>query len=33
VYNMAEYLPKRRAMMQAWADHLEVLKATKRDGR
>ena len=26
VYNMAEYVPKRRAMMQAWADYLESLK-------
>ena len=26
VYNMAEYLPKRREMMQAWADYLEGLK-------
>lgn len=27
VYNMAEYLPKRREMMQAWADQLDGLKA------
>ncbi|WP_374383935.1 tyrosine-type recombinase/integrase [Thermomonas sp.] len=27
VYNMAEYLPKRREMMQAWADYLENLKS------
>lgn len=26
VYNMAEYLPKRREMMQAWADYLDGLK-------
>jgi integrase len=24
-YNFAEYLPERRRMMQAWADHLDVL--------
>ena len=28
VYNMAEYLPKRRKMMQAWADYLDALKGT-----
>ena len=26
VYNMAEYLPKRREMMQAWANYLDALK-------
>ncbi|MBU1002363.1 MAG: tyrosine-type recombinase/integrase [Proteobacteria bacterium] len=26
-YNFAEYLPKRREMMQAWADYLDGLKA------
>ncbi len=26
VYNMAEYLPQRRRMMQAWADHLDVVR-------
>ena len=26
-YNFAEFLPERRRMMQAWADHLDVLKA------
>jgi hypothetical protein len=26
-YNYAEHLPKRREMMQAWADYLEALKA------
>ena len=25
-YNFAEYLPKRRKMMQAWADYLDDLK-------
>lgn len=25
-YNFAEYLPERRAMMQAWADHLDALR-------
>jgi len=25
-YNYAEYLPERRRMMQAWADHLEGLR-------
>ena len=28
VYNMAEYLPKRREMMQAWADHLDDLRCS-----
>ncbi|MDB5787520.1 MAG: integrase [Caballeronia mineralivorans] len=27
-YNYAQYLPERRRMMQAWADHLDGLKAT-----
>lgn len=27
VYNLAEYLPERRRMMQAWADYLDCLKA------
>lgn len=26
-YNFAQYLPERRKMMQAWADHLDTLKA------
>ncbi len=26
VYNLAEYLPERRRMMQAWADYLEALR-------
>lgn len=26
-YNRAEYLPERKAMMQAWADHLDVIAA------
>jgi len=26
-YNYAEYLPKRRSMLQAWADHLDGLPA------
>lgn len=26
-YNYAEHLPKRREMMQAWADYLEGLKS------
>ena len=30
VYNMAEYLPKRREMMQAWADLLDELKGRSR---
>lgn len=25
-YNFAEYLPERRSMMQAWADHLDALR-------
>lgn len=29
VYNMAEYLPMRRTMMQAWADYLVGLKVAK----
>ena len=27
-YNFAELLPERRKMMQAWADYLDVLKAS-----
>jgi hypothetical protein len=27
-YNFAEYLPKRRRMMQAWADCLDALRAS-----
>ena len=27
VYNMAEYLPERRKMMQAWADYLDTLRS------
>jgi integrase len=26
-YNFAQHLPERRKMMQAWADHLDSLKA------
>lgn len=26
-YHRAEYLEERRAMMQAWADHLDELRA------
>ena len=26
-YNFAEHLPERRKMMQAWADHLDTLRA------
>jgi integrase len=29
-YNYAEHLPERRRMMQAWADHLDVLKEAAR---
>jgi integrase len=29
-YNFAEYLPERREMMQAWADHLDQLKSEKK---
>jgi hypothetical protein len=25
----AKYLPQRRAMMQAWADHLDALRASR----
>ncbi len=28
IYNLAEYLPERQRMMQAWADYLDTLKAT-----
>jgi len=28
-YNFAEYLPERRKMMQAWADHLDELRTEK----
>ncbi|WP_415659374.1 tyrosine-type recombinase/integrase [Roseateles sp.] len=28
-YNHAEHLPKRREMMQAWADYLDSLRASK----
>lgn len=27
IYNLAEYMPERRRMMQAWADYLDTLKA------
>ena len=30
IYNHAEYLPERRAMLQAWADYLDGLRAGKR---
>ena len=26
-YNFADYLPKRKVMMQKWADYLDELKA------
>lgn len=26
IYNLAEYLPERQRMMQAWADYLDTLK-------
>ena len=29
-YNHATYLPERRAMMQAWADHLAALRQRAR---
>lgn len=29
-YNFAEYLPERRRMMQAWADHLDALREAGR---
>lgn len=29
IYNQAKYLPERRRMMQAWADYLDVLAATR----
>lgn len=29
-YNHAEYLPERRKMMQAWADHLDVLREKRK---
>ena len=29
VYNHAEFLPTRRVMMQAWADHLDGLRNSK----
>lgn len=32
-YNHAEHLPERRKMMQAWADHLDGLKAGERIGQ
>ena len=28
-YNRTSYLPQRKAMMQKWADHLDVLKSEK----
>jgi integrase len=31
-YNHAEHLPKRREMMQAWADYLDGLRAQKLNG-
>jgi integrase len=33
VYNAAEHLPKRREMMQAWADYLDGLKSGAQDGK
>ena len=30
LYNRAEYMPERRKMMQAWADHLEALERKAR---
>jgi len=32
-YNLADYLPERRKMMQAWADHLENLEREASAGR
>jgi integrase len=32
-YNFAEHLPERRKMMQAWADHLDALKASYLDAQ
>ena len=29
-YNFAEYLPKRREMMQAWADYLDALRDERK---
>jgi integrase len=29
-YNYAQYLPERRKMMQAWADHLDALRDSKK---
>lgn len=31
VYNLAEYLPERRRMMQAWADYLDALRLAEAD--
>ncbi len=31
VYNKAQYLPERTAMMQAWADHMDMLKVGRAD--
>lgn len=33
VYNLAEYLPERRAMMQAWANYLQELKRQASERR
>jgi hypothetical protein len=30
-YNFAKYLPERRRMMQAWADHLQMLKSPSQE--
>ena len=32
VYNLAEYLPERRRMMQAWADYLDALRTAQPGG-
>jgi integrase len=32
IYNHAEYLSERRAMMQAWADYLDKLRGRNRNG-
>jgi len=32
-YNRAQHLPERRRMMQAWADHLEALRLSRRSTR
>jgi hypothetical protein len=31
IYNHAQYLTERRAMMQTWADYLDQLRVNTRD--